>query len=83
MITSEINAGSHCFWNDLECYNKYNITCILNKKIMAILDILHNIGKACAISIFSSSSLITSIILFLGKTVYIIVINLVVAILHK
>lgn len=83
MITSEINVGSHCFWNYLESFYMYNITCILNKKIMAILDILHNIGTSGIISLFSSCSLITSIILLLGKTDYIIVINLVVAILHN
>lgn len=36
MITSEINAGSQCFWNYLKCNYMYNITCILNKKIVTV-----------------------------------------------
>lgn len=83
MITSEINVGSPCFWNDLEYYYMYNITCILNKKIMAILAILCNIETAGTISLLSSSSLITSISLLLGKTDYIVVISLVVSILRN
>lgn len=66
-------------WNVITCIT----TCILNETIMAILDFLHNTEMADTISLFSSCSLITNIRLLLGKTDYVIVISLVVAILHN